>query len=135
MTPWTPEYSVNNNTLDDQHKRLFMILGRLSEAVQQRVGAMVGPILVELEAYTIFHFSFEEHELEKVQYPDLDNHKKEHEKFRKKLKEFQGQIMGRDQQALKNIEDYLENWIKNHILGMDKKYIPYQASSDSSPAP
>ena len=135
MPTWTPEYSVNNSTLDDQHKKLFMILGRLSEAVQQRAGAMITPILVELEAYTIFHFSFEEHELEKVQYPDLDNHKKEHEKFRKKLKEFKGQLLSRDQQALKNIEDYLVSWIKNHIRGLDKKYVPYQTPSDPSPAP
>lgn len=133
MPAWTPEYSVNHNTLDDQHKRLFMILGRLSEAVQQKVVAMVGPILLELESYAIFHFSFEEHEMEKVHYPDLDGHKQEHEKFRKKVKEFQGQILGRDHQALKNIEDYLINWISNHIIGLDKKYAPYLASPDSSP--
>lgn len=122
---WTPEYSVSNSTLDDQHKRLFMILGRLSEAIQQGGGAVVSPILVELESYTIFHFSFEEHEMEKCQYPELSAQKKEHEKFRGKLKEFQGQVLERDRKALQNIEDYLATWIKNHILGMDKKYVPH----------
>lgn len=122
---WTPEYSVNNDILDDQHKKLFRIFGKLSGALKSgQIGISV-PLGIELETYTLFHFNAEEHEMEKQKYPQLDQHRKEHEKFKEYLREFKDKTAAHDAGALKELEDFLENWFKKHVLVFDKKYVSY----------
>lgn len=129
MLIWGREYSVNNSILDDQHKKLFMILNKITDVIQQGASRIFYPLIIELESYTIFHFSMEENEMEESGFPGIEEHCKEHQKFKAELAKFKGNAFDLDAKALMEIHDYLNSWIKNHILVQDKKYAPYLAKA------
>jgi len=79
---WSPEYSVNIKTIDNQHQELVNMLNRLFVAVAQREGnQVIGGILEALRSYTRTHFSLEERLMEQANYADLETHKVEHQKL------------------------------------------------------
>ncbi|MBI5186193.1 MAG: hemerythrin family protein [Nitrospinae bacterium] len=125
MLIWGQEYSVNNIILDDQHKKLFMILNKIASVIQQGTSHIFYPLVIELESYTIFHFSMEENEMEEAGFPGLADHCKEHQKFKAELAKFKEKAFDLDAKALMEMHEYLNDWIKNHILVQDKKYVPY----------
>ena len=58
---WSPDYSVNIKTIDDQHQELVNILNRLFIAVSKREGdKVIAGILDALMSYTQTHFALEE---------------------------------------------------------------------------
>jgi len=58
---WSPDYSVNIKTIDDQHRELVNILNRLFVAVSKREGdKVIAGILDALMSYTQTHFALEE---------------------------------------------------------------------------
>ena len=63
---WKDEYSVGNDLLDEQHKRLIEAVNELNG------GAALGEVLATLRQYGDEHFRTEEGMLEASDYPDLD---------------------------------------------------------------
>jgi hemerythrin len=121
---WQPSYSVGNQLLDDQHKKLLSLC-------QEAVSCMAedGPegrshfhrILNELAGYVNRHFQTEEGILKQCGYPLLDHHRKEHLEYESRLTDFllsatMGEI-DRD-----GLHHYLSQWWSEHILGSDKQY-------------
>lgn len=61
MMTWTDALSVNIKEIDDQHKKLVNMVNQLHAAMLKGEGkTVVGPILAELTANTVYHFSIEE---------------------------------------------------------------------------
>jgi hemerythrin len=120
---WSPEYSVNIKTIDNQHQELVNILNRLFIAVSQREGSkVISGILEALTSYTKTHFSLEERLMHQAAYADIDAHMLEH----KKLIEQLDQLCKRHQEEEKpiyfEILRFLKHWLKEHIKGVDTKY-------------
>ncbi len=74
--------------------------------------------------YTVKHFTSEEELMKKNNYPDFVNHKTVHDKFvtgviNMKAKYLSGKLLPMD------LSSSLSDWLRNHIPGTDKKYIPY----------
>ncbi|MCS7238262.1 MAG: bacteriohemerythrin [Thermoguttaceae bacterium] len=123
---WTAQYSVNVARLDDQHKKLFEILGSLQQAMMARKGTdVISSIVSELANYTKTHFACEEGYLRMYGYPELEAHKKEHEIFVEKIRQFQNDLAKGQVTLSLNVFRFLVDWLKNHILGTDKKYVPF----------
>lgn len=70
----------------------------------------------------MYHFNSEEHLLAEYGYPDLDKHKKEHERFSSTLNNLKGKLPGDKIALAEEIRDFLEEWIIRHILDTNKKY-------------
>lgn len=123
---WSDALSVNIKEIDDQHKQLVSMVNQLHAAMLKGEGKIVvGPILAELTVYTVYHFKTEERYMEKYSYPNLQTHRLEHQRFVKKVGDFEtsydeGKI------ALSNeVMRFLSDWLKDHIMGTDKKFGPY----------
>jgi hemerythrin len=120
---WTPEYSVNIKTIDNQHQELVNMLNRLFVAVAQREGNnVIGGILEALRSYTKTHFSLEERLMEQAQYPDLEAHKLEHQKLIGQLDELCRKHLTEDKPIYFEVLRFLKTWLKEHISGEDTKY-------------
>lgn len=124
---WHPDYSVGHPLLDEQHKEFFSLC-RHAEACSKdhsRDGVeRYHDLLNELVKYAQRHFLTEEKMLEHCAYPDLDDHKAEHETYREKLTDFvlEATFGKLDREGLFN---YLSEWWLAHILQSDMKYRRY----------
>lgn len=120
---WSPDYSVNIKTIDNQHQELINILNRLFTAVSLREGSkVIASILSALTSYTRTHFALEERLMQQAAYADIDAHKLEHKKLIEQLE----QLCKRHEQEEKpiyfEILRFLKHWLKEHIKGVDTKY-------------
>lgn len=120
---WQPEYSVNIKTIDVQHQELVNILNRLFTAVSMREGdkAIIG-ILDALTSYTQTHFALEERLMREAKYEDLEPHIAEHRKLLEQLDRLAKKFMVEEKPIYFEMLGFLKNWLKGHILGVDKKY-------------
>ena len=86
---------------------------------------VVGSVLKELQQYVVYHFKTEESLMKMYNYPDLNKHTLEHEgaiqKVNKLVLDYERDLQTVDIELLK----FLSDWIQNHILQVDRKYIPY----------
>lgn len=124
---WKDSYSVNVDKIDEQHKKMFEIGGRITDLVLAKDEYdhydEIMSILQELTDYTIYHFSFEEKLMERYGYKDVDSHRIEHAFFIKKLEKFCMKDIDADQKAVSaDLIAFVSDWITSHILTTDFKY-------------
>lgn len=121
---WEEEYSVGVRALDDQHKKLFNIINELHEQMtqgQDKAGRK--DLLNKLEAYGEDHLKTEEELFDAYSYPEKEGHKKTHDAYRAKIREFK---KGEEEHLLSfEIIDYLEDWWLGHITGVDRQYVDF----------
>ena len=126
LFPWTDVYTVKIAVVDSQHKVLVDLINELHQAMVARRGKeSLGGVLARLVKYTKSHFAAEEGILQANQYPDLVNHKAEHERFTQTIVDFQGRFQRNEVAITIDLMDFLKNWLSKHILGVDKKYVPH----------
>ena len=123
---WNNTFTVGVQEFDEHHRKLMGMLTQLSEAMRVGKGKdAVGAILTSLIAYTRSHFDAEERALSKYGYPELAAHKQEHDNLTRKVLDFQ-QDYAQSRVGLSiPLMTFLENWLKDHILGTDKGYGPF----------
>jgi|JFJP01.1.fsa_nt_gi hemerythrin-like metal-binding protein len=125
---WIPEYTVGIHVLDEHHQELFEILNTLFSLMAD--GSEDKPILRvlrELMDYTHYHFEEEEKMMVKMSYPDLDAHRKSHQKLIQLMKDYYAEASQEGMAifvAVKVANVGLE-WLKNHILKEDHLYYVY----------
>ncbi|MEA3333608.1 MAG: bacteriohemerythrin [Pseudomonadota bacterium] len=115
---WHESFSVGIKKIDLQHQKLIALLNELvvaTETGQQR--EVIGNVLEELVSYTDYHFRAEE-SFFKV-HPQNSKHLAIHRGFVKQaLKLLEGYRNRSEDVTFATIE-YLQNWVKEHILGTD----------------
>lgn len=72
-----------------------------------------------------FHFKEEEELLKKLNYPELESHQKQHDIYAEKVKSFKKDIEIGKLQLKFDIFSFLKDWLMNHIVANDKKYMKY----------
>ncbi len=123
MVRWSSRYSVGIPAVDTQHKEIFKLVDEFSRAVKNNEELDMTFLIARLEVYSLYHFTSEEHLMRKYGYPEIDEHLREHKKFRRKILAVKGSAV--TPETLKDLLAFLENWLKTHIIEMDHKYAPY----------
>ena len=123
---WQDSWLVGVQVVDSQHKQLVALLNQLHEAMGKGQGRQVaGNILASLIEYTKAHFAAEERLLQINGYPDFVAHKLEHERLTTKVIQFQKDWDAGQVTLSLDIMQFLSDWLRSHILGVDKKYVPF----------
>lgn len=129
---WSDDMSVGIDIIDADHKVLFQILHRLRGVL--KTGDAAGTLdkaLTDLRDYTDYHFKREEALMEACDYPNLQNHRKVHERIIAKVEGFIQEVPAEPKILVTNeLVDYLEAWLQVHIRGMDKNYQDWMAGKD-----
>jgi hemerythrin-like metal-binding protein len=116
---WKPSYSVNVKRCDDDHKMLFALICDLRNAIHRGKGTqVVDAVILELEKYSLRHFSGEEALMARTNYPGLEPHRIEHQKFIETLVRLRAEEI---HQPIK-ILNFMNNWLVNHIKRTDQQY-------------
>ncbi len=123
---WKIEYSINNKEIDEQHKKLFDVLNILIENKEVNIDSrIITDTLLEMLNYAEYHFSTEEKYMLRLNYPEYNEHKKEHRDFIKKTSLLSLRAMENDETIPLEILIFLNEWLVNHILKSDLKLNKY----------
>lgn len=120
---WNDAMSVNVGVIDDQHKQLIAMINQLNDAMLLGKGnEVLGKIISSLVAYTVTHFKLEETYFAQFKYPGTQEHMEEHASFVKKAMQLKEDFEKKKLSITIDVMDFLSDWLKNHIMGTDKKY-------------
>lgn len=123
---FTSRYYTGIGFVDEEHKRLFDIIGRAFQ-VSQDVSTVdqydnIMSILDELYDYTRTHFAHEEEYMEQIQDPNLEKQLRAHTAFLERVEDRDiGENQENQQEYLTELLDFLFGWLSNHIEKMDRK--------------
>jgi hemerythrin len=123
---WNNSYTVCDEMLDNQHKKLVSIINDLFDALKEGKGNEVqGSILNELVSYTQTHFRAEEEKFKRTQYGEVTSHLAEHKDFVAKILDFKRSFDSGKIGLSIEIMNFLKDWLINHIKGTDKGYVEF----------
>lgn len=126
---WGKEYETGIKEVDAQHKKLIELINELYEAMRCGKGMEVmGKILSDLIKYTKTHFTYEEYLMGTYGFPELSSHKSEHQGFTSKVLDFERDFKEGKVGLTVQVMNFLKEWLANHILKIDKKYVPFLKS-------
>lgn len=122
---FTEKYLTGIALVDEQHERLFEIIGEANELVKAELlhdkFDKIVDILCELREYTKEHFKAEEEYMESIQYSGLEAQQVQHDAFVAKLDGLDlDQVDDNQQEYLEELLEFLFSWLSNHILKVDK---------------
>lgn len=126
MVLWKDEYTVGIPAIDEQHEKLFDIANRISELLANELLVdkydHIIAVLNELRDYTVEHFAAEEAYMLKHKYRKFLSHKALHHEFIEKINTVDlNQIDNEQNLYLKEILNFVTEWLISHILQEDKQ--------------
>ncbi len=125
-TQWSDALKLGIDEIDQQHRKLLSLIDELNEAMRQGKGKdILGKITTELDSYTKYHFKSEERLFSNCGFPEAVSHKKIHDDFVQKVTGFKKDFDSGKLGVATDILLFLNNWLINHIKGLDKKYVPF----------
>lgn len=122
---WSNKLMLGVNNMDDEHKilvdKINILVSVLSDQYEKKDKISLYNAFKDLAAYTREHFSHEEKFMESIRYPQLNSHKKIHEKLLEQVGRYGQQIENGTLDDQKLIS-FLRNWLISHIMGVDMQY-------------
>lgn len=123
---WTAEFETGIKQIDDQHKKLIGYVNELIDALREGKGnEITGSLVLNLLEYAKTHFMLEEKAFYRFDYYDAERHTKEHHEFIKKVQQFNEAHKRQEVLLGSKLSTFLVDWVKNHILYEDMKYVPF----------
>jgi len=130
---WSAQFSVGNETIDNQHKDIIDLINILIENSELSPHSkIVSETLSLLVNYSREHFKYEEQFLSTLKYPGVEEQIKDH-------KEFKLEVAGFYDAAILNISGipqallmFLKEWWVTHILVEDMKYSDFLKENEKA---
>jgi len=125
---WKDQYSINIESIDVQHHKLFDMVKALNEALESgQSKAVMGKFLNELIQYTQTHFVDEEKYMKDNGFPKrlFDEHVEEHKDLMKQVLAFKVEFETTQSVFTPKMITFLVDWLKNHIVRTDNKYAQF----------
>jgi len=127
---WDDSFATRVAKFDGEHKTLFTMVNDLHDAMQQkRSREAIGSVLNRLIDYTANHFAGEEELMRRTSYPDFNAHKREHELLVEKALGLKATFDAGETLHTQSVIQFLQEWLVNHIKGVDRKYGPHLIKS------
>ncbi len=111
-------------SIDEQHQKLVQMINDFYENLRNKSNKeLISELVTKMKDYTNFHFDTEETLFKKYGYAEADDHIKEHRYFIEKVEILEQRISKNEIILSYEITSFLKNWIKDHIMLTDKKYV------------
>jgi hemerythrin-like metal-binding protein len=120
---WSDEFSVGVDLIDKQHKILIRAINLLALAVEHDTSReLMGEIFTTLRDYADTHFSYEEELFDTFGYAETEEHKAQHKALLHQVIGLEKRWRSGEATIGAEVLQFLVTWLRNHILGSDKKY-------------
>ncbi len=121
---WDNKFSLGNNLVDEQHKKLFEILDRCVR-LEDRSTAKYLVLVRELLDYCQVHFATEEQFMAENNYPYIEAHKVEHSKVLAAVEKIVIKLYNCEKVDIDAVNNFVHNWVVKHIMNTDMKIKNY----------
>ncbi len=126
------EFRLGIEAVDNEHVKLVDMLNEvhilLSEGKKDQARQFFGETL---SAYVVEHFANEERFMASIGFPQLEDHRKIHENFKKSFQALRPQIEQADDAAFRQALTDAFTWLITHIGKTDRKYATYYFSRNA----
>lgn len=120
---------TGNELIDNEHKELIARVNKLVESCEKGTEKVTAVKTLDfLMDYTEFHFSDEEKLQQEVGYDKLDQHREQHEAFKKSVDELRQMLEeeeGPTDAFVDAVNKNISQWLVDHIQGWDKAVAEY----------
>jgi hemerythrin len=131
---WSPKYELGVELVDGEHQQLFLLAGRMHQAMLEGKGKQVlQELLASLVDYTGHHFEHEEALMRRVGFPDFEAHREQHRDVSRKVLDLQARAEGGERTMTIEVMTLLMNWMGRHILEADQRIATYMVQSGVPP--
>lgn len=124
LIPWHEDYGLGLDQIDNQHRRLFILMNEVWEAILPFADSgidTVSRLIRELENYARAHFAEEEAFMRDTAYPRLESHQKAHEAFLARIHKEKEALQEGSRVSL-DLLLFLRDWLISHVLVADRDY-------------
>ena len=127
---WREQMSLNYPPLDDEHKAFLEKINQASEGLRERDVTKMDKMFEACYDYVRNHFSHEEDIMERIHYPEMDEHIASHQLFIKNISQFRQEFetadtVGKKLDASQKAMSFLSVWFLGHLISRDKPMKPY----------
>jgi len=117
---WSEELRTGIQSIDEEHRSLILLINDFHKSLFVGDGReKIVDVFEKLLDYTVTHFKNEEELMHKYDYTETDRQVREHRELTEEVME-----LNKDKKYLlqENISDFLNSWLRNHIMDTDKKF-------------
>ena len=128
---WTSEMSLDVKMLDNDHKRLAILINELHDGLLDgRAKEALEGIFEELVAYTRIHFAHEEQLLSVDGSSGAETHEQKHNQEFERILDLQVHFRSATESAAYyEVLDQLKEWLFAHAAGIDKDSVAHLKAS------
>jgi len=128
---WDRNLETGDDEIDGQHRELFRRIERLLQASRDKRSAQeVAQTLTFLGDYVVHHFAAEERMMVAADYPDMQAHLAEHQRFVHEFtvlyQEFKSE--GPTTLFIIRVGNRVTGWLREHIYRTDRRLVEYLKS-------
>ena len=126
LVEWSDSFSVGNALMDAHHRIFFKMTEKFSEIASKNDHNAIKECVSFLTEYITMHLSAEEKLMLQANYPEFDKHKEIHDAFIQQLL-YIDEAFNKDPTSITaySILKIMQDWLTNHIMYSDKRYMPY----------
>ena len=128
---FSPHFLVGIEQIDQEHRQLFEIAGRVYDALaisDDTANDAIHAAIAELLHYTATHFSSEEALMEAAGYPHLEAHKELHSHLLSRARDMEMRAEIGEPFVAVELNRFIVNWLSEHILVNDKEFGEFMAA-------
>lgn len=122
---WKSEYNLKNNDINSEHQYLLELVNVIIENRELLSKSEVIEIFQQLVNYSHFHFKNEEELMKKINYPEIEEHKRQHQEFIQDLNRIHKEILDNNNNVTDDIISFLAEWLIDHMMITDKQIDSY----------
>jgi len=128
---WKDIYSVDDKTIDNEHKQLFEIAQEAFDLSNtQERNEKVKEVITSLYDYMKVHFNHEEDFMSKIFYPKREEHKKLHEDIIKSMNNFVLKLPSMNIELFeKELARLIDSALVQHIIQEDRKIVQWNKAN------
>ena len=134
---WDPILLLDIPNLDNHHQHFFKLGRHIEQLLLIHCAGVTDKdlfnLLYELRDYVTYHFYEEEKVMEEINFPEIEEHKLQHQNFLNYINRIDYDKLCADPyNSLKQIREDMVTWSFTHIVQQDQKLIPYYKTKNNN---
>jgi len=129
---WNERYSLGQPQTDSDHQALFRLAEQLYDAVKNGAAQdQLDGYLARLESYARFHFEDEEALMRRIGFPELAQHRQEHQEFLARLSSLESLFRSGSAHLDEATLEFLGGWLERHVCGTDQRLAQFNNAGEA----